>query len=382
MGKLTAAGVKAISKKGRYGDGNGLYLNVTDTGTKSWVQRITIDGRRRDLGLGSASIVSLATARNLAHDNRVAVADGRDPLAEKHDEEDVPTFREMALEVYEANEPRWSERHAKGWLRTLEKHVMPKLGDKRVNQIQQRDVLRILKPIWSEIPETARRVRQRIRTVLRWCQAHEYVTHNVAGEAIDGALPPMPDTVTHYRSLPYTEVADALKVVDASDASDASKLCFRFLVLTAARPSEALGARWSEIDLKRREWCLPPERMKARKEHRVPLSDGAMTVLYAAMKLRDGGEYVFPSPIRPRCPLSNVTLLKLLKDHNLGEQTTVHGFRSSFRTWALEQTNASWAVSEAALAHLLGNKVEQAYLRGDLFEQRKELMQEWWEYLR
>ena len=381
MGNLTAARVKAVTKPGRYADGGGLYLNVAAGGSKSWVQRITIDGRRRDLGLGSVSAVSLAQARNRAHENRVAVADERDPLAEKR-RGDIPTFREAATAVHEANLPRWrNDKHAAGWIRSLERHAMPTIGSMPVDRIRQVDVLIVLKPIWSDIPETARRVRQRIRTVLRWCQAHGYIEHNAAGEAIDGALPPMPKVKAHFRSMHYLEVPDALNVVDASGASFASKYCFRFVILTAARPGEALGARWSEIEMDSREWRLPPDRMKAGAEHRVPLSDAALDVLDAAKALHDGSDYVFPSPLRPGRPLSNVTLTKVLKDCGLAEQATVHGFRSSFRTWALEQTDAPWAVAEAALAHRLGDRTEQVYVRGDLFRAREKLMQKWADFV-
>lgn len=381
MGRLTATGVKAITEPGRYGDGDGLYLNIAKGGSKSWVQRITIDGRRRDLGLGSCKTVSLAEARERAHKRRVAVAQGRDPVAEER-RGDVPTFAEAARAVHEANVPRWrNDKHASGWIRSLEIHAMPTIGSMRVDRIQQIDVLHILKPIWSVKAETARRVRQRIRTVLRWCQAHGYIKDNAAGEVIDGALPAMPRKRTHFRSLHYLEVADALSVVNASGASLASKYCLRFLILTAARPGEALGARWSEFDVDGREWRLPPDRMKAGVEHRVPLSDAALDVLDAAKALHDGSDYAFPSPLRPGRPLSNVTLTKVLRDCGLAEQATVHGFRATFRTWALEQTDAPWAVAEAALAHRLGDTTEQAYVRGTLFRARQGLMQQWADYL-
>ena len=381
MGKLTATRVKAITEPGRYGDGDGLYLNIAKGRSKSWVLRITIDGRRRDLGLGSCKTVSLAEARERAHQKRVAVAQGRDPVAEER-RGDVPTFAEAARAVHEANVPRWrNDKHAAGWIRSLENYAMPTIGSMRVDHIQRIDVLGILKPIWSAKPETARRVRQRIRTVLRWCQAHGYVEHNAAGEAIDGALPAMPRVRAHFRSLHYLEVPDALKVVDKSGASLASKCCLRFVILTAARPGEALGARWSEVDVDGREWRLPPDRMKAAVEHRVPLSDAALDVLDAAKALHDGSDLVFPSPLRPGRPLSNVTLTKVLKDCGLAASATVHGFRSSFRTWALEQTDAPWAVAEAALAHRLGDTTEQAYVRGDLFRARQDLMQDWANFL-
>ena len=382
MGKLSAAQVKSLTGRGRYSDGDGLYLNIAKGGSKSWVLRITIDRRRRDLGLGSIKGVSLAEARIRAHDLRVAVAQERDPIAEKR-RGDIPSFSDAAKTVHEAHRPLWrNAKHADEWIRSLEKHAMPTIGAMPVDRIQQTDVLAVLKPIWSTKPETARRVRQRIKLVLGYCQAHGHIEHNAAGEAIDGALPSMRRTQQHFRSLPYVKVSDALKVVDASGSAPASKLCLRFVILTAARPGEARGARWSEIDMGGREWRLPPERMKAGIAHRVPLSDAALEVLDAAKALRDDSDFVFPSPRKQGHPLSNVTLTKVLRDCGLAKQATVHGFRSSFRTWALECTGAQWAVAEAALAHRLGNSTEQAYVRdADPFRHRQELMQEWADYL-
>ena len=380
MGKLTATKVKSITEPGRYGDGDGLYLYVTPAGTKSWVQRITVYGRRHDLGLGSVSTVPLAQARDLAHANRVIVAKGGDPLATKR-REHIPTFREAAKKAHAIRAPGWSEKYADDWMHSLERYAMDTIGDTPVDRIKRVDVLQILDPIWTTKSETARRVRTRIRLILGWAQAHGYVEHNAAGEAINAALPPMPKTKRHFRSMTYLEVSEALRIVDASGASTAAKCCLRFQVLTAARPGEARGALWSEIDVDSREWRLPPERMKAGEGHRVPLSGAALDVLDTAKTLHDGSDLVFPSPLKPGRPLSNMTVLKVLRDCGLAEQTTAHGFRSSFRTWALEKTTAPWAVAEAALAHRLGNSTEQAYVRGDLFEARRELMDAWAEYL-
>ena len=382
MGKLSAARVKALTERGRYSDGDGLYLNVAKGGSKSWVLRITIDHRRRDLGLGSVKTVPLADARNRAHDLRVAVAQDRDPIAEKR-RGDIPTFSAAAKAVHAAHVPRWrNAKHTDGWIRSLEIHAMPKLGAMPVDRIERTDVLAVLTPIWSTKPETARRVRQRIKTVLGHCQAHGYIEHNAAGDAINGALPSMQQTKQHFRSLPYPEVSDALKIVDASGAAVASKLCLRFLILTAARPGEARCALWAEIDIGGRVWRVPPERMKAGIEHKVPLSDAALRVLDAAKTLRDDSNFVFPSPRKNDRPLSNATLTKVLRDCDLAKHATVHGFRSSFRRWTLECTGVQWAVAEAALAHRLGNSTEQAYVReADLFQHRRALMQEWADYL-
>ena len=380
MPKLTAVKVQAIRKPGRYGDGETLFLYVSRGGTKSWVQRVTIDGKRRDIGLGAYPVVSLAKARRRAFENRVAIADGRDPLAEKH-KAAVPTFRQAAERTFEANKPRWrNARHAAGWWQTLERYAMPRLGNMRVNRIGREDVLAVLTPIWGTRMETARRIRQRMRTILGWAVAHGFVEHNVV-EAISGALPAMPTVQEHHRALPYREVKDALATVEASQASLAVKLCFRFTVLTAARSGEAREALWSEIDFDAREWRIPGTRMKSGTEHRVPLADAALAVLEQARALKNDSDLVFPSPLKPGRPLSNMTMTKLLRDVKLADRATVHGFRSAFRTWASEQTNTAHAVMEMALAHAVGSSVERSYARSDLFAKRRALMQRWADYV-
>ena len=377
MAKLSDARARTVAKPGLHGDGGGLYLNVRASGSRSWVQRITIDGRRRDIGLGAYPAVGLARARLLAAANRTAVAEGRDPLSERRRLR-VPTFREAALQVHEANRPRWKNgKHVVNWIGSLERHAFPALGAMPVDRIEGRDVLAVLTPIWGERMETARRVRQRIRMVLRWCLAHGYVDRNVAGETIDGALPSMPRVRSHFRALAYDEVPAALATVEGSAASLSAKLCLRFSVLTAARSGEARGAVWEEIDLDRREWRIPGRRMKAGVEHRVSLSDAGLDVLARAKQLRDESGLVFPSPRKPGRPLSDMTLTKLLRDTGLADRTTVHGFRTSFRSWAAECTDAPHAVMELSLAHAVGSAVERAYARSDLLAKRRVLMEQW-----
>ena len=375
MTALTAAKVKALTKPGMHHDGRGLYLRVAPGGSKGWMLRATIDGRRRDIGLGGHPTVTLAKARQLAEAHRLAVAEGRDPLAEKRRAK-MPTFREAAETVHAANLPRWRNgKHTDQWFSTLRTYAFPVIGNLRLDRITRRDVLAILTPIWAAKPETARRVRQRIRTVLKWAMAHEFVEHNAAGEGIDGALPAMRRVRAHFRALPYAEVPAALDTVDASPASMAAKLCLRFLILTAARSGEARGALWSEIDLDAREWRIPAERMKGKIEHRVPLSDAALAVLEQARPLRDDPGPLFTSPTRRGKPLSNMTLTKILRDNGLSDRATVHGFRSSFRDWAAD-TGKLRETAEAALAHTVGG-VEGAYFRSDLFERRRRLMDDW-----
>ncbi len=377
---LSATRVRALKDPGRYSDGGGLHLFISKARRKSWVHRITIDGRRRDIGLGGFPSVSLAQAREKAAANRTAVAGGRDPLADRS-RPATPTFKEAAHTVHEANRPRWRNgKHAANWMGSLERHAMPVLGSIPIDRIGRSDVLQVLTPIWTTKPETARRVRQRTRTVFRWAMAHGFTETNPAGEVIDGALPPMPKVKAHFRSLPYQEVGIALKTVDASQASFSAKLCFRFLVLTAARSGEARAATWDEIDMQAQVWRIPSERMKTGVEQRVPLSRQALDVLAQANALHDESGLVFPSPLKQGSPMSDMTLTKVLRSTGLAERATVHGFRSSFKNWTLEQTETPWAVSEAALAHTLGNSTEQAYARSDLFERRSALMQLWADY--
>ncbi|MYB31834.1 MAG: tyrosine-type recombinase/integrase [Acidobacteria bacterium] len=379
MGTLTVARAKSLSEPGLHRADPTLYLRIAPGGSKSWVQRLTIEGRRHDLGLGGFPLVTLAEARAKAYENRRLARSGGDPLAAKRRAK-TPTFRQAASRTCDALRPRWrNHKHATDWMATLERHAYPVIGDMSVDRIRREDVLRTLTPIWTRRPETARRVRQRMRAVLRWCWAHGYVSENVAGEGIDGALPKMPAVRQHFRALPYSEVATALETVEASRVSKAAKLCLRFLVLTAARSGEARGATWAEVDAEAREWRIPGDRMKRGAEHRVPLSDAALAVLERARRLDDGSGLIFPSALRPGHSLSNMTLTKILRDQGLAGRTTVHGFRSAFRDWCAE-TGKPREIAEAALAHTVGG-VEGAYFRSDLFARRRVLMDQWSAFL-
>ena len=379
---LTHAKVKTLKDPGRYGDGGGLYLNVAKGGSKSWIQRIAMNGRRRDIGLGGFPAVSLAKARAQASDNRDAIAEGRDPVCKKRaPRPKTPTFRDAANACYEVHRPRWrSEKVAKNWKQRLEKHAMPTLGQLPVDRITRADVVATLQPIWGRTPETARAVRSYVRATFRWAQAMGYRDDNPAGEAIDGALPRLPARSSHFRALPYAEVRDALRAVEASTAGMAAKLALRFTILTAARSGETRGATWNEIDLDARLWTIPGSRMKTGLPHRVPLSSTAMAVLAQARGLDDGSGLLFPGRT-PGRQLSDMTLTKVLRTVGLAERATVHGFRSSFRDWAAECTSASYAAMELSLAHHVGNAVERAYSRSDLLEQRRALMDQWAVYV-
>ncbi len=381
MGKLTQAAVRALDRPGRHGDGATLYLHVAPGGTKSWVQRITIDGKQRDIGLGPWPLVPIAEARELATDNRRIVRRGGDPLADKRRAR-TPTFRQAALRTLESKRADFrSQKAATAWLQQLERCAFPTLGDVRVDQVDREAILRVLSPIWAKQPASARKLRQRISATLRWAEAHGYVDRDLSGDAIAGALPRRQAAARHHRSLPYQETGDALEAIESSTASTAAKLCLRFIVLTAARSGEARGATWSEIDLATAEWCIPSERMKAAREHRVPLSEAALAVLRQVRELRDGSDLVFPSPMYPGKAMSDGTLVKVLRSVGLGERATVHGFRSTFRDWASERTNAAHAVMELSLAHTVGSKVEQAYARSDLLSKRRQLMRQWADFV-
>ena len=375
--RLTVARARAVTQPGMYGDGGTLYLKVAPGGSKSWIQRLTIDGRRHDIGLGGYPLVTLTQARELAFDNRRVARSGGDPLAAKR-RASVPTFRQAAEKTFAANKRRWRNgKHTRNWMQSLEKYAFPAIGDTVVHRIGREDLLDVFGPIWVTKPATARKLRQRVRATLSWCQAHGYVEQNWAGEAISGALPAMPAVTAHFRALPYADVPEALNTLQSTAGSTAVKLCLRFLVLTATRSGEARGAMWSEIDLGSREWRIPADRMKAGTEHRVPLSERSLEVLEGAASLRDDSGFVFPSPTRRGRQLSDMTLMKTLRTTGLADRTTVHGFRSAFRDWASECTDADHAAIELSLAHKVGSAVERAYARSDLIEKRRLLLDEW-----
>ena len=348
---------------------------VKPSGTRSWVVRLIVNGKQRDIGIGGYPGVSLADARLRAAEMRADAIEGNNPTGADRTS-DAPTFADAARVVHEMNLPRWRNKHAANeWLASLERYAFDRVGNVPMQLIERSDIIAVLSPIWTTKPETARRVRQRIRKVMQYGMAHGWVETNPAGEAIDGALPSMPKVKNHQRALPYSDVPAALDKIAHSQASEASKLCLRFLVLTAVRSGEARGARWSEVDAESATWTIPAERMKANGEHRVPLSRQAVDTLESARALDDGSGLIFASPLRRGEPLSWQALLKLLRTYDM--DTTVHGFRSAFKTWCIEEAATPWAVGEAALAHVVGNSVEAAYVRSDLFEQRRQLMQDW-----
>ena len=365
-----------VKEAGRYFDGNGLMLVVQPTGSKSWIQRIRIRGRRRELGLGGFPAVSLKRARAQAAANLEAARAGGDPLTEKRRSKGIPSFAATAAQVVEEKRPAWGPRQATQWQASFEAYVFPRIGERPVSEVTTADVLEVLMPIWHEKPETARRVRGRIGSVMKRAVALEFRTDNPC-DRLEATLPRQNDVRKHMPALPHGEVAAAIATVQESGALLATRLAFEFLVLTAARSGEARGAKWGEIDLVKRTWLVPAHRMKGNCEHEVPLSPRALQVLETARSLRSADDLVFPSP-RGRV-LSDMTLSKLLKEQGIA--AVPHGFRSSFRDWAAEETNHPRRVVEAALAHGIKDKVEAAYERTKLLKRRGVLMNEWAAYL-
>lgn len=376
--KLTDTGIRAEKAAGRHSDGGGLYLNVTSAGTKSWLFMWVRDGKRREMGLGAYPAISLSKARAKAAELREAVEHDRDPIAEKRQAPE-PTFWKCAEAYIEANRGSWTnDKHAYQWTQTLrDKCVL--LRDKRVSQITVDDVELVLRPMWLSMPETAARVRGRIEHVLNYAKTKGWRTgENPAAWRgnLKNVLPKQTVKPGRQPALPYGDMAAFMSELARHPGHSARAL--ELTILTAARSGEMLGSRWSEFDIDGRLWTVPAERMKAREQHEVPLSTQAVRILKA---LREGStsSYLFPSPLDADRPLSNMVMLMLLRRMKR-DTISVHGFRSSFRDWAGDSTSFSREVAEAALAHKVGNQVEQAYRRSTALAKRAKLMQAWANY--
>jgi integrase len=384
--QLTAVKVNALKKKGLYPDGDGLYLQITGSGAKSWIYRFKMQNKTRDMGLGPLSTISLAKARELAAECRRHRLAGTDPIEwrkEKRAKQQLEvakatTFDQARDQYIAAHSAGWrNEKHRAQWKNTLEAYATPIIGKVSVQDVDTALVMKILEPIWNSKTETASRVRGRIESILDWAKARALRTgENPAlwRGHLQNLLPKRSKVsrVKHHPALPYEEMERFLALLRARSGTAA--LALEFTILTAARTGEALGAVFSEIDLKAKVWTVPPERMKGGRQHRVPLSDRAVVIVKEMAKTRLS-DFIFPGQ-RPRKPLSNMSLLMLLRDMEY-DHITVHGFRSSFRDWAAEKTNFAREVAEAALAHVVGDQVEAAYRRGDLFEKRRQLMDVW-----
>ena len=377
MGKLNAAIIRKIKpteKNQRFTDGAGLAMVVRPDGSKAW--RVRLPGESGDRGLGRFPDVTCSEARRKAKQMRAQ----HEKTRVKEKVSLVPSFAQVAELYITANAPTWKHHKTAADTRSrLETYAYPAFGARSIDTIRRSDVMVMLEEIWTAKPAAAKKLKQRVRAVFTYGLARDWIVVNPVDDAIDAALPKTPATKAHFRALPYQDVEGALKVVDASTAGQAVKMCFRWLVLTATRSGEARGARWEDIDQEAGTLTIPAERMKAGKEHRVPLSRQALEVLGKARAIEDDSGLVFPSAKGKK--LSDMTLTKLLRTNDLAAKATVHGFRTSFKTWCMETTNTPWAVGEAALAHTIGNSTEQAYARSDLFDQRRELMQTWADFI-
>ena len=377
-GRLTARKV-ATAKPGKYSDGGNLYLIVSPSGSRKWVLRFTWLGRGKEMGLGAAATVSLADARENAASARRKIAQGLNPIDERKRTSGVPTFGEMADQVRETLSAGFrNEKHKAQWKSTLATYAAP-LSNKPVDTVTTDDVLAILKPIWTTKPETASRVRGRIEKVLDAAKAKGFREGENPARwrgHLDHLLPrPSKLARGHHAAMPYDHVAAFVAGLREQEAI--AGLALELCILTAARSGEILGMRWDEIDLDKKIWTVPAHRMKAGREHRVPLSQRATAILVRLTEQRSG-DFVFAGQRRGE-PLSNKALDTMLRRMKI-ENATVHGFRSSFRDWAGNETGYPRELIETALAHVIGNQAEQAYRRSDALEKRRNLMEAWANY--
>lgn len=377
--KLSARRVETAKKPGTYEDGGGLRLVIDEAGHKRWVIRVTIRGERKNRGLGSFPDVSLEAARDKAIEHRRAAKEGRD-LSEPRRTSRAETFRETFEGLLEVKERELSNaKHLAQWTSTMEQYVFPKLGKRPVADITPSEIIAVLQPIWFEKPETASRVLQRMKAVFDRAIVREVRKH---GNPTTGVKKEMgkhrkKKPVVHHRALAFENVPDFIKVLRDGDA--VSRQCLYFAIMTASRSQEARRAEWSEIDFQKALWTVPAEKMKARKEHSVPLSTAALALLRKMREAYPEADVAFPAPLTGG-PLSDGALTKIIKLLKYRERTTVHGFRSCFKEWAVRH-GAPKHLSEAALAHENKDKVEAAYQRSRFIQERRPLMEQWSEFL-
>ena len=400
MPTLTAAKVKELDKPGAYGDGNGLYLNIAKGGSRSWIQKATIDGKRVVRGLGSVNSLTLAKARKLAADNQAALRAGHNPFErgavaspepEPAESREIPTFAQAAYTVLALNADDWAPAVAKRWIARLRQHAFGAIGDRAVDQISRAELAELLAPLRRENHETARKVRQSLAKVFRWVRAHDYRVDDPADDALLELLPKVKHVAENREALHYSAVAAAIQKVRFGYAMRVTQLAFEFLILTAARTGEVRFATWDEIDLDAATWTVPAARMKAKRCHTVPLSDQAMQILrslryvpdpdaepdsiFTLQEVTEG--YIFTMPSGKT--LSENALLDRCRKEDL--DCTPHGFRTSFRDWAKAEYRARFEAIELAIAHNVGTSVTQAYDRDTLVEERREMMQAWGDYV-
>lgn len=390
--RLSPIAVRTLGP-GLHPDGGGLYLHVGRSGARSWIYRYMLNRRTRDMGLGPVAVVGLAEARRRAAECRLRRLDGIDPLVARAEERSAArldaarriTFKACAAQYIAAHRAGWkNKKHAAQWEATLARYVEPVVGEAAVGEVDVALVLRALEPIWNTKPETAGRVRGRIEAILDWATSRGYRPKELCGDNparwkghLQNLLPRAGKVrrVEHHAALPYGEIATFMAELRAQEGVAARAL--EFAILTAARTGEVLGSDWDEISADGQLWTIPAERMKGGREHRVPLSKAALAAVRPG---RDSEGYLFPGA-QPGRPLSNMALLMLLRrmagQNARWDDLTAHGFRSTFRDWAAERTNFPREVAEMALAHAIGDKVEAAYRRGDLFDKRRQLMDAW-----
>lgn len=398
LNKLTALQVKNAKSAGYLSDGGGLYLRVSTAGKRSWVFIFDRDGRRREMGLGPFPDVSLEDARQQAMTQRKVLLAGDDPidqrqaaqLSKKADAAKLVTFRAAAERYIESQRSGWKNaKHAAQWESTLQAYAFPIVGEVSVAQIDTGLVLKVIEPIWREKTETASRVRGRIEAVLEWAKTREYRAGDNPARwhgHLENLLPRRSDVarVKHQPALPFDRLSAFMSELRLANGIAAR--CLEFTILTAVRSGEARLAKWNEFDLDAGVWSIPADRMKAKKEHRVPLSGATLKILEGLPRF-DGCEFVFVSGKR-NAPLSDMALTGLIRRMNNGSDpprwvdrdgraVVAHGFRSTFRDWAAERTSFPREVAEMALAHAIPSAVEASYRRGDLFEKRRRLMSQW-----
>ena len=384
--RLSALAIKTISEPGWHTDGGGLYLEVDRSGAKRWAMRLTVNGKRHDYGLGPIHKVTLQQARGRAAQYREQAYAGIAPVPAKGRQRTSPisdamTFERAADEAHRTRKAQWTNgKHADQWVNSLRDHAFPVFGNKAVSDVNTPDILAALSQIWSTKPETARRLRQRIRTVLDWARAAGHRSGDNPVDLIGDALPRHAHKVVHHDALPYRDVAAFIMKLRQSRADDVTKAAFEYLILTAARTREVRLATWSELDLEQALWTIPAARMKARREHIVPLSDRAVEILKACSPLSPEPSRLVFADTRTGLSLSENRFLNARDAIGYGDRCTPHGFRSSFRDWAAEETTFPNEVMEMALAHTIKNKAEAAYRRGDLLAKRRALMTAWATY--
>jgi integrase len=387
--RLTAIAVTKASTPGMYADGGGLYLQLALGGTKSWIFRFVLNGRERQMGLGPFHDVSLADARGKAAACRSLTRTGLDPVEARKGERRLAqleaaraiTFEKAAEAYINSHVAAWrNKKHASQWRNTLKTYVYPHFGSLPVQSIDTTLVMNAVEPIWTKKTETASRVRGRIEAILDWASTRGYRTGENPARwrgHLENLLPSRTKVtdIKHHAALPFAEIPSFTRQLRAQSGTAARAL--EFLILTASRTSEVIGARWDEINITEKVWIVPVERMKAHKSHRVPLTPAALAIITEMQKARSS-VFIFPGLKKDKA-LSNMAMLALLK--RMGHSTlTAHGFRSTFRDWVAEKTTHPAELAELALAHTIANKVEAAYRRGDQFEKRRKLMDEWAQY--